>query len=139
METHQGHSKSARTLELSKENRERIAAFLVAINKPLNKTNDVALSASPSIEVKQYAEAGYDALVPSRTKPRHTCKHCGSSELEIRYAYTYFFFCLKCEKNTPIKAECPGCQEPAKLRKHKKEFFIECDKHQHSNLYYVNP
>jgi hypothetical protein len=132
-------AKTTGALELSKENRERIAAFLVAANKPLVKSADIAPTTPPAIPAIKTPKMGYDSLVTSQSHSTHSCKYCGSTSLEIRYAYTYFFYCLKCEKNTPIKTECPSCHEPAKLRKHKKEFFIECEKHQHSAPFFVNP
>ena len=110
---------------LTDTNRRRIAEYLVAVNSPLRK--DVApTQASPDVNPAPEAEP---TTPPSAG---HQCKHCGSSEIEIRYAYSYFFFCLKCEKNSPIKEACGKCGAPAKLRKQKKTFFLECEKCQSS-------
>lgn len=122
-------------LELSLENRKKIAAFLQSINKPLAKNlpvEDVAAVTTPAVQ----------AVAPSpqtTAEEGHACKHCGSKSLEIRYSFSYFFFCKDCEKNTAIKALCPTCGESAKLRKQKKEFFAECEKDAYSDLFFVNP
>lgn len=130
-------AQSAGAPELAAAGREKIAAFLVASNKPLVKaveatapTENLLVIAQAVVEYK--AEPAADAEKPS-------CKHCGSNSLEIRFGRTYYFHCLSCEKNNPIKEACPKCKVPAKLRKQKKEFFLECEKCKHSNLYFVNP
>jgi hypothetical protein len=125
-------------LTLTKTNREKIAAFLVAANIPLARNEAPSGVAPVPVEPPSTAAEStiHNAL---HTSTSNACKHCGSIELEIRYAYTYFFYCLKCEKNTPIKAECPSCQAPAKLRKQKKEFWVECEKCNHSSLFFSNP
>lgn len=137
IECRQNRTLEAGAPELSPVNRERIAAFLMAANKPLVK------AAEPNDQSAHIP--AFTKIPPSSTPPTRTlqeivgCKHCDSTSVEIRYAYTYFFFCLKCEKNTPIKPSCPACHEPAKLRKQKKEFFVECEKCRHSALFFVNP
>jgi len=123
---------SAEPEKLTDTNRRRIAEYLVAVNSPLRKDGAPA-QASPAVTPAPIAEP----TTPPNTE--HKCKHCGSSEIEIRYAYSYFFFCLKCEKNSPIKEACVTCGGPAKLRKQKKDFFLECEKCQSSVRYFTNP
>lgn len=121
---------SGKGLELSLDNRKKIAAFLQAINKPLAKnTPEPVPETAQEPAVVPVAEANAAA---------HACKHCGSTNLEIRYSFSYFFFCQDCQKNTAIKAICPTCGESAKLRKQKKEFFAECEKDGFSDLFHVN-
>jgi hypothetical protein len=138
IESNRAMSQVTGALQLSQVNREKIAAFLVAANEPLapvsrafQKSNHVGIQVEPplALPVEPPSEVADSA---------HTCKHCGSASLEIRYAYNYFFFCLKCEKNTPIKPYCPHCHELAKLRKQKKGFFLECDKCRYSAPFFVN-
>lgn len=120
---------------LSEENRKKIAAFLLVKNKPLVKQ-----SLAPVVEQATRIHKAVSAIPDSSTDtPAHCCKHCGSHNLEIRYSFSYFFYCRDCEKNTSIKTRCPLCGEPARLRKQKKEFFAECEKAQHSALFFVNP
>lgn len=117
---------------LTDTNRRKIAEYLVAVNAPLRKKEDSAQAPPPPTPTTPT-----EATTPPSIG--HQCKHCGSSEVEIRYAYSYFFFCLKCEKNSPIKEACRSCGQPAKLRKQKKDFFLECEKCQSSTPYFTNP
>lgn len=125
-----------KSLELSLDNRQKIAAFLKSINKPLTKT----ISELEVVEQSVVETVNTPPAALSEVPPKHTCKHCGSSNLEIRYSFSYFFYCRDCEKNTAIKASCQSCGEPAKLRKQKKEFFVECEKNAaHEGRFFVNP
>ncbi len=123
--------------ELSAPGREKIAAFLVASNKPLNKPPETLPSAESEPAIAQTVVEYKAEHETASVKP--SCKHCGGNSLEIRYGHTYYYHCLACEKNSPIKETCPTCNEPTKLRKQKKEFFLECEKCKHSSLYFVNP
>lgn len=135
LEKMQGVSATADAIQLSPENREKIAAFLVAAHRPLVR-NEVAPLQPPSpAEITAAVQTGAEASSAERPK----CKHCGSEDLEIRFARTYFFHCRACEKNTAIKIECPTCREAIRLRKQKQEFFGECDKCSRSEVYFVNP
>ncbi len=128
-------------LVLTKENREKIAAFFVAVNKPLVR----AFATSTPTETPKSPSAQVIAAPPKEPEPvtsnanKPACKHCDSTSVEIRFARTYYLFCLDCEKNSPIKIQCPNCHEPGKLRKQKKEFYAEISKCNTSNLYFVNP
>lgn len=124
---------ASKGLELSLENRKKIAAYLQAINKPLAKNAPV-----PEVVEVVPAQPVVQALAV-KTEEGHACKHCGSKNLEIRYSFSYFFYCKDCEKNTAIKTLCPTCGESVKLRKQKKEFFAECEKDAYSGLFFVNP
>lgn len=123
--------------ELAAAGREKIAAFLVASNKPLVKTVEASLSIENEPVIAQAVPEYKAEPVAASDKPG--CKQCGSNSQEIRFGRTYYFHCLSCEKNTPIKETCPTCNELAKLRKQKREFFLECEKCKHSSLYFVNP
>ena len=123
---------------LSAVNREKIAAFLVAANRPLSKP--AVTLPEPEAPKPQLREiSAYDSLMPRKPASGSACKHCGSTALEIRYAHSYFFYCAQCEKNTAIKVACPTCGDAMKLRKQKQEFFAECGKCSSSRLYYTNP
>lgn len=139
----------AGALALSAANRERIAGFLKAANAPLVRAVQHPASVVTPLPVQDIAAAAPAALaagsaavdVPPETPSKSgeaRCSHCGSSALEIRFGYTYYFHCLSCEKKMPAKATCPKCKEPAKLRKDKKEFFAECGKCWHSERFHVN-
>ena len=123
---------------LNAVNREKLAAFLVAANRPLPKP--VVSIPDPKASNPQFREiSAYDSLMPRKPISDNVCKHCGSMALEIRYRHSYFFYCTQCGKNTAIKAGCPKCGDSMKLRKQKQEFFAECGKCSSSRLYYTNP
>lgn len=120
---------------LSAENRKKIAAFLLAKNKPLIKQ-----ILAPAVEQASPVDVEASPVLGSPSDiPTNSCKHCGSHNLEIRYSFSYFFYCRDCEKNTAIKTCCPQCGEAMRLRKQKKEFFAECEKDKYSALFFVNP
>lgn len=123
--------------ELSAAGLEKIAAFLVASNKPLVKAAEAAQTAEVEPVVAEAVSEYNIESAAASDKP--SCKNCGSNSLEIRFGHTYYWHCLSCEKNSSIKETCPTCKEPAKVRKQKKEFFLECGKCNHSSLYFMNP
>jgi Nuclease-related domain len=86
----------------------------------------------PSIIKKQHSE-------PNKTEPIRLCGHCNSSNLFIEYGFNYYFKCLKCEKNIPIKSTCLVCKENEKIRKKGREFYLGCAQCKTSKLFYTNP
>lgn len=128
-------------------NRDKIAQFLIARHQPLiaaePRTEIQELPPSvipPEIDATPAAIATPEKLMADQaTEGDLACKHCDGTDVEIRYAYSYFLYCRACEKNTPIKMHCPACQALAKLRKQKKEFYVECEPCKYSALYFVNP
>lgn len=138
IESNRAKTRAVGTPVLSKENREKIAAFLVAINKPLVRTSAPSVLVAPP-QAPSTAVAAPVTVAPAVSRATApVCKHCGSTSVEVRFAHTYYLFCQKCEKNSPIKVQCPCCHEQAKLRKLKKEFFAECAKCYTSIPYFVN-
>ena len=86
---------------LNAVNREKLAAFLVAANRPLPKP--VVSIPDPKASNPQFREiSAYDSLMPRKPISDNVCKHCGSMALEIRYRHSYFFYCTQCGKNTAI-------------------------------------
>ena len=136
--SHQEREKALSTPILSDINRQKIADFLLAAHRPLSKPSaDKPEPEAPKAPLKEIS--AYDSLIPRKPASDKTCKHCGSTALEIRYAHSYFFYCTKCEKNTSIKVACPCCGDLMKPRKQKQQFFVECAKCSSSQLYYTNP
>lgn len=117
---------------LDSKNMEKLCSFLCMADSPLlPKVAEPA--ASYSVEP---AEAKSTRSVDNAEK---VCRHCGSHELEVRYGYTYYFFCHGCGKNTQIKVMCDICKEQARIRKKGNEFLAECEKCGASKLYHANP
>lgn len=138
---HAAHSAEDGALELSRTNREKIAAFLVKANKPLRRADETDSTETPlpveSLPVTLEPTATEKETVTASDTP--SCRNCGKQDLEIRYGYSYYLYCKACDNNTPIKPICPSCGEAARLRKQKKEFFVDCEKCNSSRLYYTNP
>lgn len=120
---------------LSSDNRKKIASFLQSAHRQLVKANPLAAAVQEEITPAP-APAPAEGANQIATS---CCKHCGGTNLEIRYSYNYFFSCKDCGKNTPIKVECPECGRVARLRKQKSEFFVECEHDNHSHLFFINP
>lgn len=134
-------AKSPKALVLTPENRKKIADFLLIKHRPLQH----AATAVPSQPAPQTVAPPPHQITPAQVKAAPNpltppvCKHCGSDAVEIRYGHSYYIFCTKCNKNTPIRLICPSCNTSPRLRKHKQEFFVECESCKTSQLYYVNP
>jgi superfamily I DNA and RNA helicase len=85
------------------------------------------------------AVAGAQALAQSKTPQISTppplpqtreafkCRHCQGTRLHAQHGrYGYFFVCIDCAKNTPLKSHCAKCGDEHRIRKEKRNFFGEC-------------
>ncbi|HRJ54620.1 MAG TPA: nuclease-related domain-containing protein [Candidatus Thiothrix moscowensis] len=73
------------------------------------------------------------------TVKEHACRKCGGANIGIQYGkFGYYFKCLDCDGNTPIKVACDeeGCK--ARIRKEGNKFFRECVACDRSSLYFTN-
>ena len=69
----------------------------------------------------------------------HACRACGGHRLVIIYGkYGYYFKCVDCDGNTPIKVTCAN-GEKAKISKKGREFYVVCPDTPSPQLFYVNP
>jgi len=125
---------------VSPETTEEVARAIAACHRPLvpdyrakfGIVDESEASAKVARPVVQEGKANYRAA--------HTCRHCKATRLEIRYGrYGYYFKCLDCDGNTPIKL--PGCGKGHKvrLRKDGSNFYRECRECRDSGLYFRNP
>lgn len=128
---------------LTSEHRRVIGNFLCRVHKPLLRASAkesklVAPTASPvpalmTASAQERSEGKTDVL------PAKACKQCASTEVEARSGqYGYYFFCMKCEKNTGIKFSCPACGGEGRIRKQGKDFFAECKECPASVLFHTN-
>lgn len=150
IESYQSKVKAGGNLVLSPVNREKIAAFLVANNKPLVKvTTEVAEpiaeyivpTATPAPVTTAHQEippTPAEVAPPDSANVSAVCRACKSSNLSVQYGkFGYYFKCGDCEGNTPIKLTCPvGHKE--RIRKDGNKFFRECAECQTSSLYFEN-
>ncbi|MEL6136708.1 MAG: nuclease-related domain-containing protein [Cyanobacteria bacterium J06628_6] len=93
----------------------------------------------PKVARPKVAKSAPNAI-NDRPTPTPTCRHCHSSQVKIVYGrYGYYFQCQTCEQNTNIKVICPSCDQKAKLRKQKRDFFISCPACKTETPFYTNP
>ena len=111
------------------ENSAEIAFFLSSFKKPRK------------VKKKVQEERPHFLIKTLRKEPLKTCMKCGSSKLKILYGRSYYFKCLSCEANTPLKSfmNCANAECKPRLRKSKKEFFKECESCKSSVLFFLNP
>jgi len=73
-------------------------------------------------------------------EPAIQCRNCGRDQLSIQYGkYGYYFKCLACDGNTPVKLGCCSGGHRERLRKDGHQFFRECGECGTSSLYFTNP
>lgn len=129
-----------RALVLSSVNRERIAAFLVANNKPLVRAKE--LHAEPPVEAVEEVASPVPVVVqedPVVVPAEHSCRACRSGRLSIQYGkFGYYFKCADCDGNTPIKISCRVNGHKEKIRKDGLRFFRECPECKTSSLFFEN-
>jgi len=126
---------------LSQNHIVKICEFLCSTHKPLVRkasipsANVIRESSNPAQPKKPQPET---IIQKSTNEDLHVCSACKSENLEVRFAHTYYFHCLDCEKNHPVKTICPICKLPSKLRKKKNEFFSDCKACNTSNIFFIN-
>ena len=140
---------------LTGDHRRAIAEFLLKAHTPLNR---FTTHVSPQLRVEE-PKPEYK-VVPSKPAnlapninwgreldapkkpsmfPSKCCKHCQSNRLEAKSGqYGYYFSCLDCIKNTPIKFACFACGAEGKIRKQADNFFAECKACDASKLFHNN-
>jgi len=70
--------------------------------------------------------------------PSYLCTRCQSTNLEIRFGRTYFFYCRDCTRSTSIKNLCRKCDGPTKTKKRGSEFFAVCQPCGREDLFFLN-
>ncbi|MBU0752234.1 MAG: NERD domain-containing protein [Gammaproteobacteria bacterium] len=122
---------------LSATNLEKIAQFLLSRHKPLNGGATVLLAREP--EPVAVVATPEPAVAPPPVEHIKVCGHCGSTSVEIRYAYSYHFHCRACGKNTPINESCAKCDGKLKIRRKGREHYLDCKACETSESYFLNP
>ena len=69
---------------------------------------------------------------------KYYCPKCQSKNLAVKYGHSYYFKCLDCGNNIPIKHTCKTPQCKPKTQKRKNEFFKVCDHCGTEELFFVN-
>lgn len=116
--------------------RKELAPHIVARTKhEAAKIGNAQPKPSPQPKKQSKVAEQSQIITPSANK---SCKHCNSTNLEIAYAKSYYFRCLKCIKNTAIRLFCPKCNRTEKIRKAGNNFFAECTHCNTSRLFHTN-
>ena len=143
---------------LTGDHRRSIADFLLLAHKPLKLMDRFANHVAPQYRVEEprpeykvslanpiktvpVAEIGKESKAVSlaATLFKKCCKHCQSTRLDVKSGqYGYYFSCLNCTKNTPIKFACAECGAEGRIRKQGDKFFAECKACDASNLFHNN-
>ena len=131
---------------LSSVNREKIAAYLLARNRPLARApstvNVNPIVPEPALQpgsTSQDAaeETGSAKGLPAPVGP--TCRSCNSQDLAVQYGkFGYYFKCNGCGGNTPIRIDCGVAGHKERIRKDGRLFYRECADCKTSSLYFEN-
>ena len=112
----------------------KIANFLIAMHKSaINQNKEATIVQEKPITYGKKIEVQSDI-----NKIVYECTKCKSQNLEVNYGRNYYFKCLDCENNIPIKHTCntPNCKPRTKKRK--LQFFKVCETCGIDELFYEN-
>ena len=124
------------THQLHAETIEKIANLLLSSHCSLSKKNTTTSPIS-----KKYNERNEEKTKPVNKVSiiKNTCLKCKSINIEIRSGkYGYYFKCLDCDGNTPIKHTCNTSNCKPKTRKSKLQFFKVCEVCNIDELFWEN-
>lgn len=122
---------------LNFENRKKIAEFLMAMHQPIQPSGT---DAGSLLGEMQKSPPTPHILQSVGKLPPKVCRHCTAANVELTYGkFGYYFHCKDCQKNTPLRFDCPNCGEEGKIRKDGRQFFAECRSCTASTPYYLNP
>ncbi len=136
--------------EFYKDELSNIKNFLLSNHKPIlakaysqNFTSSLQANSSSDIrndtKSSQAKKNSLEAIRKNSKAVKRLCGHC-SSNLFIDKVHNYYFKCLKCERNIPIKSViCVACRKNKQIRKRGENFYFDCVKCQTSKLFYINP
>lgn len=115
----------------------RISSFLLEHHCPLSAVSyantaaavkvcephaNYAVSPAPVAEQELVSAAS-----PAVESGLGICDKCGEQCLIKWGRYGYYWKCIHCDKNMPIKELCTSCNQKIKLRKDRNRFFSYCD------------
>jgi len=112
----------------------KIADFLIGTHKPIRQQHKEA----STIQEKPLVYKKKIETPLNIDKKVYICTKCKSKNLEVAYGRNYYFKCLDCANNIPIKHTCntPNCKP--KTRKSKLQFFKVCEACSIDELFWEN-
>jgi len=101
----------------------KIADLLLTLHKPIIQAReDVTTVHEPSMNY------GKKNSISKITKNiNYECSKCKSNNLEVAYGKNYYFKCLDCNNNIPIKHTCNTANCKPRTKKRKLQFFKLCE------------
>jgi hypothetical protein len=107
----------------------KIANVLLTLHKPVAKK----IAEANTIQEKPIIYNN-----SQKSSIEHICPKCNNKNLEVAYGRNYYFKCLDCEQNIPIKHTCntPDCKPRTKKRK--LQFFKVCEACNIDELFWEN-
>jgi len=113
---------------------EKIANFLnVMHTSATNQNNEINTVQEKAITYGRNTEKHSDT-----NKIVYKCTKCKSQNLEVKYGRNYYFKCLDCDNNMPIKHTCNTESCKARTKKKKLQFFKVCETCGIDELFYEN-
>ena len=119
-----------------------LAEFIIQNHKPIifDYTKKYRIKASPNdtFSVKEESTNYQKKRITQTNTKIYECTKCKSQNLEVNYGRNYYFKCLDCKNNIPIKHTCktPSCKP--KTKKRKLQFFKICEACGIDELFYEN-
>jgi hypothetical protein len=121
-------------IQLYKETEKKIAYFLAERHTPKKQS-------TYTIPTKSSTNSRIEEAMPQYKKPVasvYCCRKCKGKNLEVRYVKSYFFKCLDCDSNTPIKHTCKTDACDVRTQKQKNHFYKVCRTCNTKELFWVN-
>lgn len=112
------------------EELDRVTEFLIA--------RHVEPAVPTSTDAEPVGESAVQTDAAPVTMPTYICTHCHSRSLEVRFARSYYFKCLDCERTRPITNACRSCGGATKTKKRGPEFTSVCTSCGHEDLFFRN-
>jgi len=112
---------------------DKVTSFLLQAHKPVKRNKKLEVN-----ETKAVYFTHSEKKKKTKEQADHSCSKCNSDNIEIVYGRNYYFKCLDCNGNTPIKLKCKETSCKPKIRKQKLTFFKECSECKTSELFFTN-
>lgn len=80
----------------------------------------------------------YRIKTSQKNEVKYKCTKCESKNLQVNYGRNYYFKCLDCKNNIPIKYTCKTKDCKPKIKKRKLQFFKICEVCRTDKLFYEN-
>jgi len=119
-----------------------LAEFIIQNHKPITfdytKKYRIKDKQNDNIYVEE-KNTNYQKKIITQINPIiYECSKCKSQNLQVNYGRNYYFKCLDCENNIPIKHTCNTLNCKPRTKKRKLQFFKICEACGIDELFYEN-